>query len=131
MIRTITTDRKILNRRTRRSVNVTRALTLQLDAAAERAAFDTLVLGDELGMVMAHSGKASIGEQLAALSPLLAPDKSPWHGRVKTAKGELFVSVAPIRVGENRLYLSATGGHGQTVPRELFKSGLGVARILG
>ena len=131
MIRTITLDKKLLNRRSRRSVDVTRALALQLAASAERAAFDAMVLGDELGLVMAHSGSAALSEQLAALSPLLAPDQGAWHGRVKTRKGEMNVSVSPIRVGASRLYLSATGGAGLSAQKELFTTGLSIARILG
>ena len=127
---TITTDSKMLNRRVRRSGDITRALTLQLEASAKRASFKTMVLVDHLGMVMAQSGNQSIGEQLAALSPLLAPDKTPWHGRVRTPKGNFLVSVAPIQIDGECLYISATGGRGEDVPRELFTSGLGVARIL-
>jgi hypothetical protein len=36
-----------------------------------------------------------------------------------------------MRIGDSRLYITASGGDAKSVSRELFKSGLGVARILG
>jgi hypothetical protein len=130
VIRSLAMNEKPPNRRIRRSDNVTKALSLQLKAAAERANFDSIVLGDDLGMVVAEAGKRKRNEQLAALSPILSPAFVSWRGQVKTRRGNVLVSIAPMQIGNSRLYLTATGGDTNAISRELFKSGLGVARIL-
>ncbi len=130
ILRNIALSHKPSNQRVKRSDDVMEALSLQLKAAAERASFDSIVLGDDLGMVLAEAGNSKRNEKLAALSPLLAPKFVSWRGQVKTKKGEIRVSIAPMRVGNSRLYLTATGGEAESISRELFKSGLGVARIL-
>jgi hypothetical protein len=130
IIRNLAMSHKPSNLRVERSDDVMEALSLQLRTAAGRASFDSLVLGDDLGMVLAEAGNSKRNEELAALSPVLAPELVSWRGRVKTKNGKVRVSIAPMRIGNSRFYLTATGGDVKAVSRELFKSGLGVARIL-
>lgn len=118
------------NRRVRRSKNAKEALELQLAAAADRAGFSTMVFADEVGLVIAAHGSPAIGEQLAAISPVLAPDMHVWHGTVQTTKGVVRLTVAPFRLGESVLYVSATEGRPSAISRELFMSGRGATRIL-
>ena len=131
IVRNLVSNLKPSDHRVERSDDITEALSLQLKAAAERANFDSIVLGDDLGMVLAEAGDSIDNEELAALSPILVPDLVSWRGQVQTENGKKRVSIAPMRVGNSRFYLTATGGDAKNVSRELFKSGLGVARILG
>ena len=131
IVRNLASNHKPSNQRGKRSNDVMEALSLQLKSAAKRANFDSIVLGDDLGLVLAEAGDSNDNEELAALSPILVPELVSWRGQVKTKKGKVRISIAPMRIGDSRLYLTATGGDAKSVSRELFKSGLGVARILG
>ena len=118
------------DRRLNRSEEIHAALSLQLAASAKRANFSAMVLADELGLVFATAGNRDICEQMAALSPILAQDMKTWHGTVKTNKGKVRLSVAPVRVEKGLLYLSAVEGRTSCITREIFMSGRGVSRIL-
>lgn len=117
-------------RRHRRSDNICEAIEMQLMASAERAAFGPMVVGDASGFMIASSGNRNLCEQMAAMSPSLVKGFRTWHGRVLTEKGEVRLSVSPFRFDDSLLYISALGGVGPEIPRELFMSGLGVVRIL-
>lgn len=118
------------NRRIRRSDDVHEALRLQLAASAQRARFSAFVLADELGTVIAATGDNNIGEEMAAVSPILAPGIKPWHGTVPSNKGDVSLSIAPIKLDDSKLYLTAADGRRGDITRELFTSGRGVTRIL-
>jgi hypothetical protein len=130
IIQNLAMSHKPSNKRVDRSKNVMEALSLQLQSAARRASFDSIALVDDLGLVLAEAGNSKRNEELAALSPVLAPELVSWRGQVKTNQGKVRVSIAPMRIGDSRLYITASGGDAKSVSRELFKSGLGVARIL-
>ena len=118
-------------RRQNRSDDIQAALTNQLAASAKRAKFSAMVLADDLGMVVATTGNKSVCEQMAAISPVLAPDMKSWRGAVETNKGTVQLTVAPIRVQDMQLYLTASEGKkAQVITREMFVSGKGVSRIL-
>lgn len=119
------------NRRVKRSDDVKEALELQLVASKERARFSSIVLSDDAGLVIALAGNRAVGEQIAAYSPLLVGNSKTWHGTMRTNRGPVRVSVAPVRYKGSHLYLSATEGTGSEIPKELFTSGRGVLRILG
>lgn len=121
---------QVSNRRKERSTCIYEALHLQLAASAKRARFSSMVLSDDLGLVVASYGNPKVSEHIAALSPKLAMGHKTWHGRLKTNRGDVLLSVAPIRYNDTTLYLSATEGTGAVVPKELFTSGQGVLRIL-
>ena len=118
------------DRRQNRSHNIHDALSNQLAASAERAKFSAMVLADDLGLVVATAGNKGVCEQMAALSPLLAPGMKSWHGAVETNKGRVRLSVAPVRIDNTLLYLSASEGKQSQITRELFTSGKGISRIL-
>ncbi len=130
MISDFSEIKMVPNRRVKRSDNIQEALNLQLTATAKRANFGSLVLADDRGLLVASTTKKKVSEQMAALSPKLAPGLNTWHGRVHTNAGKLRLSIAPFRFGEGLLYLSALGGVSSSISRELFMSGLGVSRIL-
>lgn len=119
------------DRRRNRSENVLDALSCQLAASAKRARFSAMVLADDYGLIIANTGNKGVCEQLAAVSPLLARNMKPWHGNVETSKGKVRLSVAPIRVDDMRLYLTASEGKESRITGELFTSGKGVTRIFG
>ena len=121
----------ITDRRRNRSENVLDALSFQLAASAKRAKFSAMVLADEYGLIIANTGSKSVCEQMAAVSPLLARNMKTWHGNVETNKGKVRLSVAPIRVDDMRLYITASEGRASHITSELFTSGKGVTRIFG
>jgi hypothetical protein len=118
------------NRRINRSNDTQIALSFQLVATAKRAKFGSIVLADDLGMVVAAAGPKNMCEQMAAVSPMLAAESKTWHGSVKTRKGRIRLSVAPIRVDSMQLYLCASQGDKALITRELFTGGQGISRIL-
>lgn len=120
-----------LDRRYNRSDNLQQALDLQLAATAKRADFNSIVLADELGLLVACAGDAGFCERLAAISPKLTKPGHVWHGSIKTKKSSVRVNVAPISWGDDTLYVAATKGEKARIPLEMFKAGRGVIRILG
>jgi hypothetical protein len=118
------------NRRINRSCDVQTALSFQLSATAERAEFTSIVLADENGLVMASSGNPDVCEHMAALSPILSAKMRLWHGELETNRGKVQMSVAPLRVEGNLLYLAAAEGRKSYITKELFFGGRGVTRIL-
>ena len=119
-----------IDRRQRRSDDIQTALSHQLSTSQERALFNSIVLADENGLVMAWSGNDGLCEQMAAISPLLARDMTPWHGDVETNIGKVRLSVAPLLVDGNQLFIAAAAGKKSDIAKELFRSGRGVSRIL-
>ena len=118
------------DRRGQRSELIYQALQYQLGASARRAKFSSLVLADDAGLVVSSTGNKAISEHLAAISPELTKNMRAWHGKISTNRGKVLLSVAPVRFESSLLYLSATEGLCKAIPKELFRSGLGVVRIL-
>ena len=119
------------NRRKNRSENILDALGYQLAASAKRAKFSAMVLADNNGLVIADTGDTGMCEEMAALSPVLARNRKPWHGPVNTEIGSVRLTVAPIRVQDMQFYLSASEGkEAHLISREMVTSGQGVNRIL-
>ena len=118
------------NRRVNRSDDTQIALSYQLAATAARAKFGDIVLADDLGLIIAAAGRKNMCERLAAVSPMLASTEKTWHGSVKTSKGNVRISIAPVRVNDMQLYLCASEGEEATITRELFTGGCGISRIL-
>jgi hypothetical protein len=66
------TEGRPLERRHRRSACLADALRLQLDACREDEGLAAIVVSDDLGLCVAHSGGDGIHEELAAQLPMLA-----------------------------------------------------------
>ena len=126
----MTTLQNAFDRRRRRSDDIQKALSYQLSTSAERALFNSIVLADESGLVMAWSGNDGLCEQMAAISPLLARCMKPWQGDVETNIGKVRLSIAPLSVNGCQLFIAAVAGKKSDIARELFRSGQGVSRIL-
>ena len=65
-------------RRNRRSGRLADALRLQLEACREDEGLAAIVVSDELGFCVAHSGGDGIHEELAAQLPMLADPAQRW-----------------------------------------------------
>jgi hypothetical protein len=119
-----------IERRVHRSDDTLEALTLQLEATADRAACSALVLAQRDGLPMAEVGDDVAVEEIAALAPMLARDGRLWHGAIPTSAGERLVTVAPVPSVDDTLLLCAVGGLLCVLGPELSLGGRGVARIL-
>lgn len=117
-------------RRRNRSNDLAIALGLQLHYSVTRARFKSLVLSEELGLLVAAAGERSELEELAALAPVLAGDHRYWQGIVKTTAGRECVTVARVDTAFGTFYLTGVAGKASAVLSELLQSGQGVARIV-
>lgn len=117
-------------RRVNRSDNILEALANLLSATARRAHFSSLTLTESQGITVAGIGATAEAEDIAVISPQLAPGAAFWQGIVKTADGNKRVTVAPINTDEGPLFLCAVGGMRAAIASELLRSGMGVCRIL-
>src|SRR5512137_2847755 len=100
----------LTERRLHRSDDTLEALSLQLEATADRAACTALVLTQRDGLKVAEAGEDAAAEEIAALAPTLARDGRLWHGAIPTSIGERLVTVAPVPSDNGTLYLCAVGG---------------------
>ncbi len=121
----------VVERRVNRSNQPFAALRYQLAASARRAHFSSMVLGEELGLVVADAGDAHVCEEVAALAPHIAAGRELWHGRIVTTSGQKTVTIAAVRSPHGRLYLSGVGGSRSGIVTEIERSRRGVCRILG
>jgi hypothetical protein len=119
-----------INRRKNRSSDVQVALSFQLAATARRAKFTSIVLADELGLVIASVGHRESCENMAAIAPLVATRTKTFHGNVRFQSNAVRLAVAPLNLDGALLYLCAAEGEEDDITRELFSGGLGVSRIL-
>jgi len=118
-------------RRQKRSVNVHQALELQLNATAERAGFDSVILTEDQGIPVAGAGNVNECEEYAALAPQLVPGNQLWQGKIAIDNGpQKEVTVAPLHTEIGDLYVCAVGGDSEKVMAELLLSCRGVNRIL-
>lgn len=118
------------DRRRNRSSFYKRAIELQLQAVADCGNFDSLVLADELGMVVAATGDRDRAEYLAAILPRLMDGKDVWQGEVSNRKERLEVSVAQVDVEYGSFYLTAVGEWKSDTLQDLAYTGQGIRRIL-
>jgi hypothetical protein len=117
-------------RRVNRSDDILEALAHLLGATARRAQFSSLTLTEGQGITVAATGNADEAEEIAAISPRLAPGAGFWHGIIETDGGAKQVTVVPVSTDEGPLFLCAIGGRRPAIAAELLRSGVGVCRIL-
>ncbi len=104
---------KSSGRRHRRSERLADALRLQLEACREDEGLDAIVVSDELGFCVAHSGGHGGHEELAAHLPMLAdPDV---RGSIDAGEAGLLppggaLTVATFSVGQATLHACAVSG---------------------
>jgi hypothetical protein len=117
-------------RRRNRSNDLAVALGLQLHYSVLRAHFKSLVLSEELGLLVAAAGQRDDLEELAALAPLLAGNQRYWQGVVKIEAGNERITVARVETPFGTFFLSGVAGQASAILSELLQSGEGVARIV-
>ena len=119
-------------RRVRRSDELYEALVLQLSACASRARLRALVLVEGQGIPVARLGEITEEiEEIASISPSLAPSGRPWRGKIRTAEGgSRVVTIVRVRSDDGDLFLCAVGGLADVTTPELFLGSRGVRRIL-
>jgi hypothetical protein len=118
-----------MNRRINRSEDIQVALSFQLAATAKKAKFGSIVLADDLGLVVAAAGRKSTCEQMAAVSPMLVA-KEGGPCTIKNTKGSILLSVEPVHMGCMQLYLCASEGEESAATHELHVGVQGITRIL-
>jgi len=96
-------------RRRRRSGSLPEALRLQLEACREDEGLAAIVVADELGFCVAHSGGGGNHDELAAWLPMLAdPEQSESlhdEGVLHTPRAALAVTT--FSIGSTRLHACA------------------------
>ncbi len=117
-------------RRRNRSNDLAIALGLQLHYSVNRARFKSLVLSEELGLLVAAAGEPNELEELAALAPILAGERRYWQGVIETPSGRERVTVARVDTSFGTFYLSGVAGMASAILSELLQSGQGIARIV-
>ena len=120
----------IMDRRNERSDNMKSALEFQLAASVRRGEFDSIVLADDAGLVVAAAGAGVEQDAMAALSPRLAGKGLLWHGQLSSGEAAQTLTVKPFVSQDGPLYLCARGGILRLVSEELHQSSRGVCRIL-
>jgi hypothetical protein len=92
---------RLPERRQRRSGRLVDALRLQLEACRKYDGLAAIVVSDELGFCVAHSGGDGSHEELAARLPLLADPAQRWSlddddGGLRVARAALAITTFSI-----------------------------------
>ena len=122
----------MIERRVKRSNRLETALEYQLEACAERAGLEAMVLADDAGLLVASSPWSSErSETIAAFLPLLV-EGSDYLGilRQEVGDGEEPVLISAFEAAGSELFLCAVGGFGGATHQEIARAKVGVRRIL-
>jgi hypothetical protein len=92
-----------LERRQARSENTQLALTRLLEAARRSAALEAIVLGDELGLLVAGAGAAELCDELAAVAPLFG------SGLACPSSAVLGAAVRRLAIDGCEMFISGRG----------------------
>lgn len=119
-----------MERRVRRSPHTGPALSMQLQACAERSGIDAMILADSNGLVVAssewsHDAAEHVAAQLSGIST--------HQFRVLTFQGAGMtrtVAARGFRVGDQELVVGAVGRPTQDIVGEMYTAMGGVTRIL-
>ncbi len=120
-------DRGQVDRRMQRSVDTATALELALSSAAQRAHLDAMLLVDDAGMLVSNSDTELDLAMLAAVTPIVGRGKAVPRIRRNGEKREM--SVRPLEVEGEVLYMAALGGDTFGRQRELSQSVAAAKRI--
>ncbi len=96
-----------LDRRQARTENTQLALTRLLEAARRSSALEALVLGDELGLLVAGAGAAELCDELAAVAPLFGSGNA--HSPAISAHGGRGTEVRRLAIDGCEMFLSGRG----------------------
>lgn len=115
-------------RRKQRSNFAATALELAYTSAANRANLDAIVLVDDEGMVVAKNVTDLDLSMLAAVTPIVGRGKAV--PRIRRNGQERQVSIEPLELLGEKLYMAAVGGDPVRRLRELEGSVAATQRIL-
>jgi hypothetical protein len=119
-----------MERRTRRSDNITQALRLQLAACRDAGRLAAMVLADRDGLPLAVVGDLPTCEEVAGRMALVGQRVSSYRGTVRTDDGAWPVHMRRVIVDGAGLLLCAIGGSRSERQRQIVRSSAGVERIL-
>jgi hypothetical protein len=122
-------DRPTHERRCDRSIDAGSALGKALTAASRRAGLDVVLLVDENGMLVGSSRTELELSMVAAVTPIVGRGQA--LPRIKRDGEKRDMSVQPIRMQGETLYMAAIGGSPLRRRRELAGSCAAARRILG
>ena len=118
----------ISERRNKRSDATGEALQLALDRAMGRGELDAVIISDATGMVVAKSDTDLDLNMLAAILPLVG--RGQVTAAIKRAGESRDLTVRPVEIQDEMLYVAALGGeHGGRL-REVASSVAAAKRIL-
>jgi hypothetical protein len=116
-------------RRHHRSNDAGTALELALTAASRRAELDVMLLVDDAGMLVGSSHTELELAMVAAVTPIVG--RGHALPRIKRDGEKRDMSVEPIHMQGELLYMAAIGGNHMSRRRELASSCAAAQRILG
>ena len=117
-------------RRSVRSTNSTKALTLQLDACRSDGGIDAMLIADEAGMAMAASGPRTICDEVAGRIVLVGAKIKDFHGTLLDHGRRWDVQMTKVQIDGSELLVCAVGGSASARGRQLARSVDGARRIL-
>ncbi len=116
-------------RRRRRSKDPLVALHYQLSHARNEASFDTVVVADRAGVVVAGAGSWAACEELAAYAPLLESGSFGESDRIAELRDR--VTMRTVDVGGDTVLLCALASRPRTESADVLgKAAAGITRIL-
>ena len=122
-------NRPTNERRSSRSMDAGTALRLALTAASRRAGLDVVLLVDENGMLVGSSHTDLELSMVAAVTPIVGRGRA--LPRIKRDGHKRDMSVQPLKMQGETLYMAAIGGSHVARRRELAGSCAAAQRILG
>jgi hypothetical protein len=119
-----------LDRRSRRSDNITQALRYLLDACRESGQLDAMALTDRDGLLLATAGDLAACEEVAARVAGIPIDVGSFRGTVIGEAGTWPVHMRRLRISSMSIYVCAIGGASDDRTRQVGRAALGIERIL-
>ena len=117
-----------IERRVNRSDDTATALELALTGSVRRAALDAVIVVDDAGLLVAKSATTLDVTMLAAVTPIVGRGKAV--PRVRRDGRHRGMSVRPIEIEGELLYVAAVGGEMFARHREVMTSVAAAKRIL-
>ena len=124
---------KVVDRRERRSDNITQALRYLLDACRSSGRLEAMALADRDGLLLAAAGDPAACEEVAARVAGIPVDVGSFRGTVIGEAGAWPVHMRRLRMpqfGDMALYVCAVGGAPDDRTRAVTRAGAGIERIL-
>ena len=119
-----------IDRRERRSDNLTQALRYLLDACRESGRLGAMLLADHDGLLLAAAGDGTACEEVAARIARIPIAVGSYRGTVIGETGAWPVHMRRVRIQDLSIYCCAIGGGADDRTRQVARAAVGVERIL-